>query len=69
MSGIKSVSRHEEASAGSGPFLGQGGLIAQQNLANCDISTNLPSGWFYQDHRWSLINKYVVLIKPICGST
>ena len=26
------------------------------------ISTNLPPGWFHQDHMWSLINEYVVLI-------
>ena len=76
MSGVKSVSRQEEASAGSGYFAQQDGLIAQHNLAIrvsrttcCAISTNLPSGWFYQDHMWTLINKYVVLIKQICGST
>ena len=79
MSGVKSVSRHEEASAGGGSFAPQGGsfapqggLIARQNLAirvsrtTClAISTNLPSGWFYQDYRWSLINKYAVLIEKI----
>ena len=90
MSGLKSVSRHVEASANGGSFppqggsfalqggsfAPQGGQIAQQNLAihvsrtTClTISTNLPSGWFYQDHRWSLINEYVVLIKRICGPT
>ena len=70
MCGVKSVSRHKEASAGGGSFAPQGGLIARQNLAirvsrtSClAISTNLPSGWFYQDHRWSLINKSVVLHK------
>ena len=26
------------------------------------ISTNLPPGWFHQDHMWSLVNEYVVLI-------
>ena len=74
MSSMKSVSRHEEAWAGGGSFAPQGGLIARQNLAirvsrtTClAISTNLSSGWFYQDHMWSLINKYVVLIKQICG--
>ena len=83
MSGGKSVSRHKEASAGGGSFAPQGGsfapqggLIARQNLAirvsrtTClAISTNSSSGWFYQDHRWSLINEYVVLIKQICGPT
>ena len=54
MSGVKSVSRHEEASAGGGSFARQG-LIARQNLAICvsrttchAISTNLSSGWFCQ---------------------
>ena len=76
MSGVKSLSRHEEALAGGGSFAQQGGLIAQQNFAvrvsrtTChSISTNLPSGWFYQDHWWSLRNKYVVFIKRICGPT
>ena len=64
MSGVKSVSRHEEASGGGRSFARQGDLIAQQDLAipvsraTCQaISTNLPSGWFYQDHKtnqWSL---------------
>ena len=70
MSGGKSVSRNKEASAGGGSFAPQGGLIARQNLAirvsrtTCHaISTNLQSGWFYQDDRWSLLNKYVVLYK------
>ena len=74
MSGVKSVSRHEDASAGGGSFAPQGGLTGRQNFAICvcrttclAISTNLPTGWFYQDHRWSLINKSVVLIKQICG--
>ena len=74
MYGVKSVSRHEETSVGGGTFVPQGGLIARHNLAirvrrtTClAISTNLPSGWFYQDHRWSLINKSVVLKKRICG--
>ena len=31
MSGVKSVSRHDEASAGDGSFAQQGGLIAQQH--------------------------------------
>ena len=51
MSGVKFVSRHEEASAGNGSFAQQGGLIARQNLAICvsrtnshAISTNLSSG-------------------------
>ena len=42
MSGVKSVSKHEEASAGvgsfapqGGSFAPQGGLIARQNLAVC----------------------------------
>ena len=55
-------------------FAPQGVLIAAQNLTICvsrttclPISTNLLSGWFYQDHRWCLINKSVVLIKQICG--
>ena len=90
MSGVKSVSRNKEASAGGGSFAPQGGsfapqggsfapqggLIARQNLAICvsrttclAISTNFSSGWFYQDHRWSLRNVYVVLIKRICGPT
>ena len=76
MSGVKSVSIHEEALASCGSFAPQGHLIAQQNLAirvsriTClAINTNLPSGWFYQDHRWSLINESVVLIKRICGPT
>ena len=74
MSGVKSVSRHEEVSAGGGSFAPQGGPIAWQNLAirvsraTClAISTNLSSGWLYQDHRWSLINKYVVFIKRMWG--
>ena len=52
------VSRHEKASAGGGLFAQQGGLFAWQNLATCvsrtdwhAISTNLSSGWFYQDQR------------------
>ena len=64
----------QEALASCGSFAPQGGLIARQNLAICvrrntciAISTNLPSGWFYQDHRWSLINESVVIIKPIFG--
>ena len=76
MSGVKSVSRHEEASGGGGSFAQQGGIIALQNLPICinittgrAFSTNLPSGWFYQDHRWSLKNKYVVLIKQISSPT
>ena len=51
MSGVNNVSRHVEASARSGSFAPQCGLIAQ-NLAihvrrtTClAISTNLPSGW------------------------
>ena len=61
MSGVKSVSRHEEASAGGGSFkpqggsfVPQGGLIARHNLAirvsrtTClATSTNLSPGWFY----------------------
>ena len=39
MSGVKSVSRHEEASAGGGSFAQQGGLIARQNLAICVSKT------------------------------
>ena len=76
MSGLKSVSRHEEASAGGGYFAPQCGLIAKQNLAICvsrttclAIITNLPSGVSYKDHGWSLMNESVVLIKQICGST
>ena len=76
MSGVTSVSRYEEASVGGGSFKRQGGLIARHNLASCvsrttclAISTNLPSGWFYQDHRWFLINESVVLIKQISGPT
>ena len=68
---MKSVSNYNEALAGGGYFARQGGLIARQNLdicvsktTCCAISTNLPSGWFYQDHSWSLINKYVVLHQP-----
>ena len=51
----------EEALEGGCSFARQGGLIARQNLAihvsriTCRaICTNLPSGGFYQDHRWSL---------------
>ena len=76
MSGVKSVSGHKEASAGGGSFAPQGGLIARQNFdirvsrTTClTISTNLSSEWFYQDPWWSLINKYLVLIKQICGPT
>ena len=83
MSGVKSVSIHKKASEGGGSFAPQGGsfapqggLIARQILAihvsrtTClTISTNLPSGGFYQDHRWSLINESVVLIKQNCGPT
>ena len=72
---LKSVSQHEEASAGVGCFARQSGLIAQQNLTSrvsrttcLAIITNMPSGWFYQAHIWSLINEYVVLIKQICSS-
>ena len=52
MFGVKSVSRHKEASACGGSFARQGGIIALYNLAICvsrttcsAISTNLPSGW------------------------
>ena len=76
MSGVKSVSRHEETSENCGSFARQGNQIARQNVAIhvskiicCANIINLPSGWFYQDHRWSLINKPVVLIKQICGPT
>ena len=62
---VKSVSKHEEASAGGGSFSRPGGLNAQQNLAICisrntchAIVTNFSSGWFYQNHRWSLINNF-----------
>ena len=79
MGGVKSASRHEEASAGGGSFAPQGGsfapqggLIVRQNLAihvsrtTClTVSINLSSGWFYKDPRWSLINESVVLIKQI----
>ena len=61
MSGVKSVSINEKVLASGGSFAPKGRLIAQQNLTirvsktTClAISTNLPSGWFYQDHRWSL---------------
>ena len=64
MSGVKSVSRNEEASAGDGYFSQPGGLIAQHNSAICAgrttccaISTNLPLGLFNQDHMWTLIIK------------
>ena len=33
MSGVKSVSRYEEASGGGGSFAQQSGIIARQNLA------------------------------------
>ena len=33
MSGVNSVSRYEEASAGGGSFAPQGGIISWQNLA------------------------------------
>ena len=63
MSGVKSVSRHEEALEDDGSFARQGGLIARQNLAThvsrnaCHASTTiLPSGWFYQNQRLSLKN-------------
>ena len=76
MSGVKSLSRYEEASAGGGSFAPQGGPIERQNLAvhvsstTClAMRTNLSSGWFYQDRRWSLINEYAVLVKRICGPT
>ena len=56
---VKSVSRHEEASAGGGSFAWQPGLNALQNLEICfswstcpAINKNLPSVWFYQDHMW-----------------
>ena len=42
MSGVKSVSRHEEASAGGGSFAQHGGLIAQQNLAILVSRTTCP---------------------------
>ena len=41
MSGVKSVFRHEEASAGGGSFAPQGGLIARQSLAIC-VSRKVP---------------------------
>ena len=60
MSFVNFVSSHEEASAGGGSIVPQGGIIVQQNLATLvskttclEISTHLSSGWFYQDHRWS----------------
>ena len=44
--------------AGGGSFAPHSGPIARQSLAMCvsrttclAISTNLSSGWFYQDHR------------------
>ena len=53
MSGVKTLSRQEEASGGGGSFAQKCGLIAQQNLAICvskttccAISTNLLSGGF-----------------------
>ena len=58
MSFGKFVSSHQEASASGGSFAPQGGLIARHNLAFCvsrptclSISTNLSSGWFYQDNK------------------
>ena len=47
-----------------------GNLAICVSRTHCSaFSTNLPSGWFYQGHRWSLINKSVVLIKQIWGPT
>ena len=70
MSCVQCASRHKEASTGGGSFAPQGVLIARQILAFCvariiclTISTNLLSWWIYQDHRWSLSNKSVVLHK------
>ena len=61
MSGVKAVSRHEEALAGGGSFAPQGDCIARHNLAiyvsraTCYlISANFLSGWFYHDCSWSL---------------
>ena len=43
-----------------------GNLAICVSRTHCSaFSTNLPSGWFYQGHRWSLINKSVALIKQI----
>ena len=76
MSGVNSVSRYEEASAGGGSFAPQGGLISWQNLVIHvsrtswrAITNNLSSSWCYQYSRWSLINKSVVLLNQIYGST
>ena len=53
MSGMKSVSRHKQASAGGGSFAQEGGLISKHSLAihvcrttcRCRaMSTNLLSG-------------------------
>ena len=65
MSGVKYVSKHEEASGGGGSFQQQGSLIAKQNLANrpskttsCAICINLT--------RVVLPRPRVVLNKQIC---
>ena len=43
MSGMKSVSTHEEASGGGGRYSRQGGLIAQQNVTICFSKTTYPA--------------------------
>ena len=72
MSGVKSISRHEEASAGGGSFAQQGVIIA----------LNILGIIFVQPPRVQLVqichkggstettvgplNKYVVLVKNLC---
>ena len=63
MSGAKSVSRHEEASASGGSFAPQGGLIAQQNLA-IRVGKTTCHGIVI---RVVLPRPQVVLNKRICG--
>ena len=51
MSGVKSVSKHEEALAGGGSFVPQGGKIALQNFTICVCRTTcltMCTNFFYQ---------------------
>ena len=63
MSGVKSVLRHKEASAGGGSFVPQGGLIAQHSLALGFRRTT----YLAISTRVVLPRTQVVLNKQICG--
>ena len=65
MSGVKSVSRYQEASARGGSFARQGGLIAQQNLVICfnRITCHAIATRVVRPRPQGVLNKSVVLHK------